>query len=71
MSLFRRFARLALPLTAAAVAIGYVAAGSSAATLGSPNSPGVTAGASRDTLVLTYRRGAFQGPQTPPQEPGP
>jgi glutamate-1-semialdehyde 2,1-aminomutase len=31
-----------------------VAAGSSAATLGVPNSPGVTAGASRDTLVLAY-----------------
>ncbi len=31
-----------------------VAAGSSAATLGVPNSPGVTEGASRDTLVLQY-----------------
>jgi glutamate-1-semialdehyde 2,1-aminomutase len=31
-----------------------VAAGSSAATLGAPNSPGVTAGASRDTLVAEY-----------------
>jgi glutamate-1-semialdehyde 2,1-aminomutase len=31
-----------------------VAAGSSAATLGAPNSPGVTVGASRDTLVLQY-----------------
>ena len=31
-----------------------VAAGSSAATLGVPNSPGVTAGMTRDTLVLTY-----------------
>jgi glutamate-1-semialdehyde 2,1-aminomutase len=31
-----------------------VAAGSSAATLGVPNSPGVTEGASRDTLVLPY-----------------
>jgi glutamate-1-semialdehyde 2,1-aminomutase len=31
-----------------------VAAGSSAATLGVPNSPGVTEGASRDTLVLEY-----------------
>ncbi|HMO86096.1 MAG TPA: aminotransferase class III-fold pyridoxal phosphate-dependent enzyme, partial [Lacipirellulaceae bacterium] len=31
-----------------------VAAGSSAATLGTPNSPGVTAGASQDTLVLPY-----------------
>jgi len=31
-----------------------VAAGSSAATLGVPNSPGVTEGASRDTLVLHY-----------------
>jgi len=31
-----------------------VAAGSSAATLGVPNSPGVTAGASQDTLVLGY-----------------
>jgi glutamate-1-semialdehyde 2,1-aminomutase len=31
-----------------------VAAGSSAATLGAPNSPGVTAGTARDTLVLEY-----------------
>jgi glutamate-1-semialdehyde 2,1-aminomutase len=31
-----------------------VAAGSSAATLAVPNSPGVTAGTSRDTLVLAY-----------------
>jgi glutamate-1-semialdehyde 2,1-aminomutase len=31
-----------------------VAAGSSAATLGVPNSPGVTEGASRDTIVLQY-----------------
>jgi glutamate-1-semialdehyde 2,1-aminomutase len=31
-----------------------VAAGSSAATLGVPNSPGVTSGTSRDTLVLDY-----------------
>lgn len=31
-----------------------VAAGSSAATLGVPNSPGVTAGTTQDTLVLTY-----------------
>ncbi len=31
-----------------------VAAGSSAATLAVPNSPGVTAGTSRDTLVLNY-----------------
>jgi len=31
-----------------------VAAGSSAATLGAPNSPGVTVGASRDTIVLEY-----------------
>jgi glutamate-1-semialdehyde 2,1-aminomutase len=31
-----------------------VAAGSSAATLGVPNSPGVTAGTARDTLVLRY-----------------
>ncbi len=31
-----------------------VAAGSSAATLGVPNSPGVTAGTARDTLVLQY-----------------
>lgn len=31
-----------------------VAAGSSAATLGAPNSPGVTEGAARDTLVLRY-----------------
>jgi glutamate-1-semialdehyde 2,1-aminomutase len=31
-----------------------VAAGSSAATLGVPNSPGITAGATQDTLVLPY-----------------
>ena len=31
-----------------------VAAGSSAATLGVPNSPGVTAGAAQDTIVLEY-----------------
>ena len=31
-----------------------VAAGSSAATLGVPNSPGVTAGTAKDTLVLAY-----------------
>ena len=31
-----------------------VAAGSSAATLGVPNSPGVTAGTAQDTLVLAY-----------------
>jgi glutamate-1-semialdehyde 2,1-aminomutase len=31
-----------------------VAAGSSAATLGVPNSPGVTAGTARDTIVLDY-----------------
>ena len=31
-----------------------VAAGSSAATLGVPNSPGVTAGTAHDTLVLHY-----------------
>src|SRR5690349_20061327 len=31
-----------------------VAAGSSAATLGQPNSPGVTEGTTRDTLVLSY-----------------
>lgn len=31
-----------------------VAAGSSAATLGVPNSPGVTAGASQDTLIMPY-----------------
>jgi glutamate-1-semialdehyde 2,1-aminomutase len=31
-----------------------VAAGSSAATLGAPNSPGVTAGTARDTMVLEY-----------------
>ena len=33
-----------------------VAAGSSAATLGVPNSPGVTAGTARDTLVLALQR---------------
>jgi glutamate-1-semialdehyde 2,1-aminomutase len=31
-----------------------VAAGSSAATLGTPNSPGVTAGTAKDTMVLEY-----------------
>ena len=31
-----------------------VAAGSSAATLGTPNSPGVTAGTAQDTLILDY-----------------
>ena len=31
-----------------------MAAGSSAATLAVPNSPGVTAGTTRDTLVLPY-----------------
>jgi glutamate-1-semialdehyde 2,1-aminomutase len=35
-----------------------VAAGSSAATLGVPNSPGVTVGTSRDTLVLRYNDAA-------------
>ncbi|MFO0867987.1 MAG: glutamate-1-semialdehyde 2,1-aminomutase [Pirellulales bacterium] len=35
-----------------------VAAGSSAATLGVPNSPGVTAGTSQDTLVLAYNDAA-------------
>ncbi|HEY4232264.1 MAG TPA: glutamate-1-semialdehyde 2,1-aminomutase [Lacipirellulaceae bacterium] len=35
-----------------------VAAGSSAATLGVPNSPGVTAGTTRDTLVLAYNDAA-------------
>ena len=47
-----------------------VAAGSSAATLGVPNSPGVTAGTARDTLVLAYndpagleRAFAQHGPQ--------
>src|SRR6187431_347954 len=42
-----------------------VAAGSAAATLGVPNSPGVTAGTTKDTLVLDYNdipglRDAFQ-----------
>src|SRR5215468_5229433 len=31
-----------------------IAAGSSAATLGVPNSPGVTAGAAKDTIVARY-----------------
>jgi glutamate-1-semialdehyde 2,1-aminomutase len=35
-----------------------VAAGSSAATLGVPNSPGITAGTARDTLVLDYNEPA-------------
>jgi glutamate-1-semialdehyde 2,1-aminomutase len=35
-----------------------VAAGSSAATLGVPNSPGVTAGTTKDTLVLQYNSAA-------------
>jgi glutamate-1-semialdehyde 2,1-aminomutase len=35
-----------------------VAAGSSAATLGAPNSPGVTVGASRDTIVFEYNEPA-------------
>jgi glutamate-1-semialdehyde 2,1-aminomutase len=38
-----------------------VAAGSSAATLAVPNSPGVTAGTSRDTLVLQYNDAAGLG----------
>src|SRR4029077_11745045 len=42
-----------------------VAAGSSAATLGVPNSPGVTAGTTQDTLILAYNdpaalKAAFQ-----------
>jgi glutamate-1-semialdehyde 2,1-aminomutase len=35
-----------------------VAAGSSAATLGVPNSPGITAGTARDTIVLEYNDAA-------------
>jgi glutamate-1-semialdehyde 2,1-aminomutase len=46
-----------------------VAAGSSAATLAVPNSPGVTAGTTRDTLVLQYNNVA--GLETAFQEHGP
>jgi glutamate-1-semialdehyde 2,1-aminomutase len=46
-----------------------VAAGSSAATLGVPNSPGVTAGTTRDTLVLEYND--VRGLQTAFAEHGP
>jgi glutamate-1-semialdehyde 2,1-aminomutase len=46
-----------------------VAAGSAAATLGVPNSPGVTAGTARDTLVLRYNDP--EGLQAAFQEHGP
>ena len=46
-----------------------VAAGSSAATLGVPNSPGVTAGTARDTLVLRYNDAAGRGRRLRPARP--
>ena len=51
MNLFRRFARLALPLTAAAAAIGYVAAGSSAPNVGTyPAAPSASVAPASPTL---------------------